>query len=97
MPNHVHLLLRIAEDGSSGTPTPTVAGDGSSGTKSPANARLPMFVSTWKRFSNQRCGSELWQRSFHEHVIRGAEDYAMIWDYIEKNPAKWAEDRYYTE
>lgn len=50
-----------------------------------------------KRLVSKEVGANIWQRSFHEHVIRGAEDYAMIWDYIEQNPAKWTEDRYYAE
>ena len=41
--------------------------------------------------------SPLWQRAYHEHVIRGEEDYRQIWEYIDTNPAKWAEDRYYGE
>ena len=82
MPNHVHLLLQIGENGPSGTPAPT-------------NACLPLFVSTFKRFTNRRCGEQLWQRSYHEHVIRNEADYRQIWEYIDNNPAKWAEDRYY--
>lgn len=37
----------------------------------------------------------VWQRSYHEHVIRNEEDYRQIWEYIDTNPARWAEDRYY--
>ena len=84
MPNHIHLLLRIEENGPSGTPAPT-------------NETLPKLISTFKRFTNRRCGAQLWQRSYHEHVIRGESDYREIWEYIESNPAKWAEDRYYQE
>ena len=36
----------------------------------------------------------LWQRSYHEHVIRNEEDYRQVWEYIDTNPARWAEDRY---
>ena len=82
MPNHIHLLLRIEENGPSGTPAPT-------------NETLPKLISTFKRFTNRRCGMQLWQRSYHEHVIRGESDYREIWEYIDTNPAKWAEDRYY--
>ena len=44
-----------------------------------------------------RYNSELtvWQRSFHDHVIRNGADWREIWDYIEGNPAKWQEDRLY--
>ncbi len=84
MPNHIHLLLQIDENGTSGTPSPT-------------NSRLAALISTLKRFTNKRCGMQLWQRSFHEHVIRSENDCREIWEYIENNPAKWAEDRYYAE
>ena len=40
---------------------------------------------------------ELFQRSYHEHVIRNERDYLEILEYIENNPARWADDRYYAE
>ena len=83
MPNHIHLLVHVEENGTSRTPSPT-------------NRSLPMLISTIKRFTNQKCGIQLWQRSYHEHVIRNEQDYREIWNYIDGNPAKWAEDRYYT-
>jgi REP element-mobilizing transposase RayT len=82
MPNHIHLLLRIESNGPSGTLAPT-------------NETLPKLISTFKRFTNRRCGAQLWQRSYHEHVIRNENDYREIWEYIVHNPIKWAEDRYY--
>ena len=41
------------------------------------------------------CGKTVWQRGYH--VVRGEADYLRIWSYIDTNPAKWREDRYYTE
>lgn len=84
MPNHIHLILRISAEPQSGPPRASAP-------------TLSDAIGAMKRLINKEVGANNWQRSFHEHVIRGAEDYAMIWDYIEKNPAKWAEDRYYTE
>ncbi|MBQ6403066.1 MAG: transposase [Oscillospiraceae bacterium] len=84
MPNHIHLLVQVEENGTSRTPSPT-------------NKPLPLLVSTLKRFANKKCGMQLWQRSYHEHIIRNEQDYLDIWNYIEGNPAKWAEDRYYTQ
>ncbi len=50
------------------------------------------------RLGSQRFGIKpLWQRSFHDHVIRGETDYREIWNYIENNPARWIEDRYYSD
>ena len=37
----------------------------------------------------------VWQRSFHDHVIRNQSRYERIWCYIEDNPRKWEEDCFY--
>ena len=52
-------------------------------------------VGALKRLVNRKLGNNIWQRSFHEHVIRNEHDYREIWEYIDANPAKWAEDCYY--
>ena len=52
-------------------------------------------IGALKRLVNRRLGHDIWQRSFHEHVIRNEQDYREIWEYIDANPVKWAEDRYY--
>ena len=87
MPNHIHLLLHL-ESGPSGTPAPTHG--------QRANQTIPAFVSTLKRMTNKRYGRNLWQRGYHDHIVRNDADYLRIWQYIETNPAKWAEDKYYT-
>ena len=40
-------------------------------------------------------GMDIWQTSFHDHVIRSQRSYEKIWLYIEGNPAKWQEDCFY--
>ena len=84
MPNHIHLLISLNAGGPSGTPAPT-------------NARIPALISVFKRFTNQKCGISLWQRSYHDHVIRDDTDYLMHWQYIDSNPAAWTEDEYFSE
>ena len=37
----------------------------------------------------------IWQRNYHEHVIRGEADLTRLREYIVNNPMKWAEDEYY--
>jgi hypothetical protein len=34
----------------------------------------------------------LWQRNYHEHVIRNERDLAHIREYIRLNPLRWAQD-----
>ncbi len=86
MPNHVHLLIKIigTADGPSGTPVPT-------------NSKISNFVGTFKRFFNKQCGKNIWQYRSYDHIIRGEEDYREIWQYIDSNPARWKEDKFYVK
>ena len=84
MPNHIHFIIEI-KYGRSGTPAPTRA-----------NAIIPKYVSTFKRFTNKNSGIELWQRSYYDHIIRNEADYIEKLNYILTNPAKWADDKYYS-
>lgn len=52
-------------------------------------------VGQMKRYASKEAGISLWQRSFHDHVIRNEEDYLKIWEYIEYNACKWKEDCFY--
>ena len=40
-------------------------------------------------------GRPLWQASYHDHIIRDEHDFQLHWEYIDNNPARWAEDEYY--
>ena len=86
MPNHIHILMIVDMD-VSGTP----------GASSPTTAVIPRFVASLKRFSNQEIGENIFQRSYHDHVVRGEKDYLKIWNYIEGNPSKWEEDCFYVK
>ncbi len=33
-----------------------------------------------------------WQKSFHDHIIRGEGDLTRVREYIRNNPLKWEED-----
>ena len=86
MPNHIHFICTMTPPRATARVAPT----------------LGRIVGALKSLSANQCRDmglkgKLWQRSYHEHVIRGEADYREIWEYIDANPAKWAEDRYYTE
>ena len=38
---------------------------------------------------------KIWQRGYYDRIIRNEADYLRIWQYIDQNPAHWAEDEYY--
>ena len=82
MPNHVHLLLRL-NDGGRTLCAPT---------KNPSVARV---IKMMKEAVTKSIGTPIWQKGYHDHVVRNDADYLRIWDYMETNPAKWREDRYY--
>ena len=87
MPNHIHMILLVDE----------TAANGTSRAPSPTNAVIPHFVSTFKRFCHRDLDAVIFQRSYHDHVIRDEQDYLKIWEYIENNPARWEEDCFYEE
>ena len=85
MPNHVHLLLSIEPH--------ALSAPGSSR----STQLVPRMIAALKRFTNQFAGFNLWQSTYHDHIIRSEADYLRIWDYIDTNPAKWREDCYYCQ
>ncbi len=72
MPDHVHLLLRLH----------------------PEHSSLPALLHNIKSYSsnqiNKLRGREgsLWQREYHDRIIRGDRDMASVFRYIESNPVK---------
>ena len=55
------------------------------------------IVRSFKVLVTKEVGTSLFQRSYHDHVIRDERDYREIFDYIEDNPRKWAQDVYYKQ
>ena len=86
MPNHVHMILHISSK---------EIGDGPMWSSAPTDTKIESLIRTWKTLITKELGFALWQRSYYDHVIRSDEDYRMIGEYINGNPGKWAEDKYY--
>ena len=80
MPNHVHAILIFKE--------PTVMD-----TLSHVIGQYKMTVTKKIRCINPSL--IVWQRSFHDHIIRNQHSYEKIWNYISDNPRKWEEDCFY--
>lgn len=86
MPNHIHILLFVKENGPSGTPVPTIQ-----------NSIVSRFVSTFKRFCNKEFGENIWQYRSFDHIIRNREDYEEHLRYIYQNPVNWYYDELYSD
>ena len=81
MPNHIHLLLQINTDV-----------DG----RSMIAPTISTVVRLMKGAVSKQAGFSVWQKGFYDHVVRNDYDYQEIWNYIEGNPGKLAEDKLYT-
>ena len=82
MPNHIHLLLQIHTDP-----------DG----RAMLAPTISVVVQQLKGYITKKIGHSIWQKLFHDHVIRNQRDYLKIWEYIDGNPSKWEDDCFYTK
>ncbi len=82
MPNHVHMIIIIE-------PLPK------SGGMRASRPTLFTVVRSTKAMITRELGRSIWQESYYESIIRSDEAYRAAWQYIDDNPGKWAEDKYY--
>ena len=83
MPNHIHIILRV--------------GVAENGRQVAAPTTVQTVIGNMKRYVSMQIGFSIWQKSFHEEIIKNERAYRNIWRYIENNPAKWAEDEYFVK
>ena len=82
MPNHIHMIIFIYnEEGTMRASSPT--------------QDIPKLIRSFKTLVTKEIGVSIWQRSYHDHIIRDEPDYEAIWEYIENNPQKWKHDKLY--
>jgi len=79
MPNHVHAVIALEKENT---------------------VRITQIVGQYKMAVTKEIrkikpGFVVWQRSFHDHIIRTDAGYQKIWMYIDNNPKKWEEDCFY--
>ncbi len=88
MPNHFHAIIVIEcadmefRDDIESSPT------------------VSQIIQSFKRYSTIKYvdlvkrnlvppfNKKIWQRSYHDHIIRNEKEYQEIWQYIEENPLK---------
>ncbi len=85
MPNHLHMIIVVNRD------------DGAPRASRPTTALIPSIIAILKRKTNKAAGRPLWQSSYGDRIIRNEYEYLKVWQYIDENPLKWHEDRYYVE
>jgi putative transposase len=53
------------------------------------------YIWNVKQNNWQQFDKKLWQRNYYEHIIRNEKSYVQISEYIQTNPMKWQNDKYY--
>ncbi|MEG0895246.1 MAG: transposase [Oscillospiraceae bacterium] len=86
MPNHIHLVIFI-----------NLSANGTMWASSPTNQSIPQLIKSFKILVTKGIGLSLFQRSYHDHIIRNEQEYQKIWQYIDTNPLKWDEDCFYVK
>ncbi len=98
MPNHFHGIVRIVNDRRGDRPVAQMPVATTIPGPQPKSigALLAGFKSAvTKRINEIRKspGVPVWQRNYHEHIIRNDADYNRIAEYVAANPQRWIEDR----
>jgi len=79
MPNHMHMIIVLHPGNGPAKLAPTIS----------------RIIQQFKGSISKQVGFSIWQKSFYDHIIRNDQEYEKIYDYIETNPLKWEEDKYY--
>jgi len=80
MPNHIHMILKLSGNKDGrAMPAPTIS----------------TVINQLKGAITKQIGFSMWQKLFHDRIIRDEIEYQNKLNYIEENPARWAEDEYY--
>ena len=111
MPNHMHGIILINNDeiGRRESHSPDDITNGRE-YRGEFNSPLPQFrspsnnvgaivrgykSSVTKQINLLNYDGTVWQRNYHDHIIRNEESYQRISSYIVYNPKNWANDKFY--
>ncbi len=109
MPNHIHFLIEILGGFPSGKPLQnnSLKNVGVLPLANPEKNQNKLKANTIGSIVNQikskvtkevRKETEIysvWQRNYYENIIKNEEIYIKVSEYIENNPLKWEEDKYF--
>jgi len=99
MPNHFHAIIEIVLTHEQRTTT--------GGLSLQKQLTIPEIIHRFKTLTTRKYidgvyrndwegfHGKLWQRSYHEHIIRDDKSYEMIVEYVKNNPLRWVDDCYY--
>ena len=93
MPNHVHMILVITDDEVLRAIRESPLRARSVLSNAIGYIKMNASKNIHKSYKNVR----IWQRGYHDHIIRDKKDYEKIVQYIYENPLIWQYDCFYTK
>ena len=81
MPNHIHMIIFLHGTMRASSPT----------------KKIESVIRSLKIMVTKELGCSIWQRSYHDHIIRNEADYRKIWEYIDTNVVRWNKDCFYSD
>ena len=96
MPNHIHMVIQIFNPN-------TFHEYQKESFSQPTSKSVPSIIRSYKSAVTKRAHEilnsndsfNIWQPRYYDHVIRNEEAYHRIWEYIDTNPLRWNEDKFY--
>ena len=88
MPNHIHMIVVISGEWAiRESPLPK---------RSLLSQIVGYFkMNTAKQIHAENKNLDVWQRGYYDNIIRNEKAYQVIYEYIDTNPLKWKEDKYF--
>ncbi|MFI3325044.1 MAG: transposase [Clostridia bacterium] len=107
MPNHIHIIISVCRECIVCIPpdkdkTKMLISKIVQIFKSSVTKEFRLLEKTYtcnqhvcNRYAYNAYPTMVWQKSFHDHIIRNEQEYQKIWEYIDTNPLKWELDCYH--
>ena len=93
MPNHIHLIIIITD----GEELRAIRESPLRGRSVISKVIGYVKMNASKGIHDKYDDAVIWQRGFHDHIIRNCDDYEGHVKYIYENPVRWYYDELYTE
>ena len=56
---------------------------------------ISRIIKQYKMSVSKVLGYSIWQKSYHDHIIRNEKEYYIIKNYIQNNVTNWKQDKYF--
>ena len=93
MPNHVHLIIEICSDNEERA----IRESPLQYHRSVIDKMVGFLKMNVSKKIHNTDNEKIWQRSYHDHIIRCEKDYQKIWEYIDTNVIRWKKDCFYND